>query len=516
MPFQAEVSPLAESGRCCKKMNTGIVKICYGLFLVSYSYSLTTTTNNLLFTVPEQTLKTAQGAVNKRFTFDLLFPWTIEEVTALFDSITVIVNSWKNLGFFSDESIKSELSTQLDNGIGIFAKVKKYFEYFLNLLGKKDPITKKSSCKYELEFLNKGFFTNTSIFLTNMWAKIVSSWTPDDLRKDTGKYSLILDVIQLFNYIADVWFSETYKAVNIWDSLDEGIFPEQLKGTVDIIPCLEGANIEDMQVIECENGLRELYCNIDARYPQVITPYTFTKNLNYDGVELALLPGQYLATNEEGFLKVLNCSKVDEQLGIESVIPICYENNNYEKCRLGLEGNNVEAVLENCDFNYKTPEIAIRLEDNGILVQGQELKINIGGSEVLTTLPALIYSNQQVIISDKTREIKFPAVFTFAEELVITTKLITSQIKIMKEKAYWKKLRDFFSLQDYILIGISGISIVLIFVVCFVQICCCDMKMSKMNRKIKRMKTEKQNNYKENKHLLKKVHKQKSKNSPFL
>jgi len=86
----------------------------------------------------------------------------------------------------------------------------------------------------------------------------------------------------------------------------------------------------------------------------------------------------------------------------------------------------------------------------------------------------------------------------------------------MKEKAYWKKLWDFFNLQDYILIGISGISIVLVFVVCFVQICCCDMKMSKMNKKIKKMKTEKQNNYKENKHLLKKVHKQRCKNSPFL
>jgi len=92
-----------------------------------------------------------------------------------------------------------------------------------------------------------------------MWSKIVAAWTPTELKNDTGKFSLILDVIQLFNYMADVWFSETYKAVNIWDSLDEGLFPEQLKGTVDIVPCLDGSNIEDFKIIECENDLTELF-----------------------------------------------------------------------------------------------------------------------------------------------------------------------------------------------------------------------------------------------------------------
>jgi len=48
------------------------------------------TTNNLLFTVPEQSLKTAQGAVSKRFTFNLPFDWSLEEITALFDTVDVM------------------------------------------------------------------------------------------------------------------------------------------------------------------------------------------------------------------------------------------------------------------------------------------------------------------------------------------------------------------------------------------------------------------------------------------
>jgi len=91
------------------------------------------------------------------------------------------------------------------------------------------------------------------------------------------------------------------------------------------------------------------------------------ESLNYKGVELFLDQNIYLAENSEGFLKFLNCSKVDEQLGIESVIPICYKNNQYETCRSGLEGKDIESVIKNCDFQYKTLEMAKRLEDNGNL-----------------------------------------------------------------------------------------------------------------------------------------------------
>ena len=149
-----------------------MIKILLCLYIFNQAYAPNyRTTNNLLFTVPEQTLKTAQGAVNKRFTFNLLFPWTSEEITALFDGIDVIVSSWKNLGFFSDETIKRELYNQLDNGMGVFNKVRKYFDYFKKLLSNVNPQTKKSKCTYNLEFVNKGFYTNTSIFLTNMWSR---------------------------------------------------------------------------------------------------------------------------------------------------------------------------------------------------------------------------------------------------------------------------------------------------------------------------------------------------------
>ncbi len=119
-------------------------------------------------------------------------------------------------------------------------------------------------------------------------------------------------------------------------------------------------------------------------------------------------------------------------------------------CKEGLMMDNIDKILEGCHFSYSKPPIAIRLLDEGILVQGENLTVTEDGRAIYEITPYVIYSDKQVKISKVGQELIFPALVTPSINAIVKSRLTNVNILLMKNKAFWDELSFTFNIHDYI------------------------------------------------------------------
>jgi hypothetical protein len=153
----------------------------------------------------------------------------------------------------------------------------------------------------------------------------------------------------------------------------------------------------------------------------------------YEDVRLHVQPNSLLVkafnTNK---LSILDCENILEAL------LTCTVSSDYAECLTALEQNDMDASIKSCNYEYATDAIGLRVKNEAILIQGKYLSVFQGDVAVIQNPPLLIKSNEILIVSSLTEEIRFSPAINFTSTQIETTKLSGLQIASIKLRAYWK------------------------------------------------------------------------------
>jgi len=312
------------------------------------------------------------------------------------------------------------------------------------------------------------------------------------------------DLEKTTNSICADWHNQLSDIIGELDTLDGLVFPESLKGKLETASCLtgNGHEFEQITVLSTTSIKEGFIAELDVGTPTSLKEMTHLTPIFYDGVGLRGESDKLYFVREpnETVVKLLNCS--NDLVWINDKAPICHEIPLPDLCKDGLKMDSIEKILEGCYFTYSKPPIAIRLKDEGILVQGSNLTVTEDGRAIYEATPYIIYSDKEVKISKFGQELVFPALAIPAVRSIARSRLTNLNILSMKNKAFWDELLYTFNIHDYIewiAIGIEALLAPLV----FCGICLgLKNKVTRIQQQKKLTKSKRKQNQKETKALL--------------
>jgi hypothetical protein len=119
-------------------------------------------------------------------------------------------------------------------------------------------------------------------------------------------------------------------------------------------------------------------------------------------------------------------------------------NRSTEPCSKALESENLDAIINDCNFERVPPVPVLRLHDEGILVMAPNTKIREDSRVLYQSIPIVIYSNNIITVTIDGEEMTFPPLVPIKYSQILTTRLFRIQINSLVAKVdaaeYWDNL----------------------------------------------------------------------------
>ncbi len=147
-----------------------------------------------------------------------------------------------------------------------------------------------------------------------------------------------------------------------------------------------GHEFEQITVLSTTPIKNGFIAELDIGIPNSLVELNHLTPIVYGGISLRGESEKvYFTRNPNStIVKLLNCST--DLRWINAKAPVCQEIPLSDLCKEGLMMDNIDKILEGCHFTYSKPPIAIRLLDEGILVQGENLTVTEDGRAIYESL----------------------------------------------------------------------------------------------------------------------------------
>ena len=420
---------------------------------VGIMINTTLSSSSLTFLVESSKIHVETSVKGLRVSLKFTTAISLLTVKTNFNSVTEIVTNYKALPYLQEgSSMKAKYVNALNPGVNHLTSITKLYTHLFSFTDADKNLEPKSSCLLTIHMIDSSTFVEGTKFLQAKFLELIGLETDVLMKADNTKMAALANFITSFNSICSDWHSQISNIIGELDTLDGLIFPESLKGKLEIASCLEGNGheFEQITVLSTTPIKNGFIAELDIGIPTSLVKLNHLTPIFYSGVGLrGESENIYFTRNPNStIVKLLNCST--DLIWINEKAPVCQEIPLPDLCKEGLMMDNIEKVLEGCHFTYSKPPIAIRLLDDGILIQGENLTVTEDGRAIYESTPYVIYSDKQVKISKVGQELIFPALTTPSVKTIVKSRLTQLHILTMKNKAFWDELFFNFNIHDYI------------------------------------------------------------------
>ena len=473
--------------------------ILLGMIMVSYEDEQLT----FLHPMGKLFLETSVKAV--RVSIKATTQLTTTEMSEKFLSLNTILTNYKALAIFtSTATLSTKYKTAVQPGEVYLAMAKELFTHLYTFMDSTKDVLPQSSCVYTYNLIENSVLSESEKMLKAKQAELSVLTSGLDPKADKDNQVTIESFVTMFNSVCHDWYVHISTVISNLDTLDGLKFPEKLKGHLESLACLAGNGIEfeTIKVISSTPVKQGLIIELDVGVPASQKEIVTLTPITYNGVQLRGEDENVYFTRETDstIVTLLNCTTTVEW--VNSKAPFCHKVKLEENCKAGLMTGDTTKVLKYCLFKYATPPSAIRLIDNGILIQQLGLTVTNGGKTVYNVPPYVLYSNKEVKVSSEDEELVFPALTNFLVEKTLISRLTAIDILAMHSKCYWDTLWLEFDWTEYIdwaALCLGGLLVPLTF--CGICLGCRNKVVQSMNAK-KLNKAKRKRNMRETRALL--------------
>jgi hypothetical protein len=439
----------------------GLLFIVLGLGMVGMTYQ---NVASLSFLVPSGKIFVETSVKAVRVSISAKTDLTTAEMSKYFTEINTAITNFKSAHVLtSSPTLNDTYLKAIAPGEKYLAMVYDLCIHMYTFMDTGKDLAPQSSCVFNYTLLEKSSLAEGTRVLQAKLIEIRAIITGSGVSTEEGENKILLDQFSLiFNSITMVWYTHMSTVIANLDTLDGLQFPENLKGHLETLNCIknEGAEFEQITVISSTPGNKGLTIELDIGVPMSHKEMERLTPITYNGVQLR---GEaeyiYFARDiDTTLVKLLNCTNTLKWINQHA--PVCHELPFDENCKKGLVAEDTPKVLKNCLFMYSSPPSAIRLIDNGILIQKAGLTVTDGGRTVYQSPPYILYTKKEVKVAMKGEELIFPALTIPTVENIVTSRLTALEILAMMTKCFWDTFWinfDYTEYLDWFAIGVEGI-----------------------------------------------------------
>jgi hypothetical protein len=397
--------------------------------------------------VEEGDISVTRSKTQNRASLILEAKITQTDVLASFVGLTTLSNDWRALACFVGESqLKDSLYNALDPGADQLESLKAKYLHAFTYLGS-GTAKAASNCILKMEMFNSGLLTTGTKQALSIRTGVSMTGSAADIFAKKDVLRAAADFALGYNNLIATLHSQIEESLSHINLLSEKQFPQGLRGEMDSLACLgiSGSNYEQIMISKMTRGDSSLVFELETSEPEGLSNYTKMRAVLYDDVRLYLPENSLLVrAPSTSKLTLLLCEDILD------IPPTCMINPSYEGCLNSLDQNDFFASLANCQFEYASDVIGLRVKNEGILIQGEYLSVFQGDNAVIQKPPLLITSMETITVSNLVEEIKFTPAINFTTTKIETTKLAGTEIASIKLRAYWKFFWSRVLTQEYL------------------------------------------------------------------
>ena len=411
-----------------------------------------------------------------------------------------VLQKWDNYGpFVADKGLGGEYLSLSAAGM---INVKRSLENV-------NKIMKFQDGEIQYQPLDSCVFQPTGLYLENfkrgeanlkiMFNKIDPQWTATTIKTDKSQQSILIAFASTLTDIAEQWEKSTSDLLNILESFTNNIFPNNLLGVMSKAACIgdqfEG---ENFKIKSCQSTIIGLQCKVEAYLPKEFSIVNQMHPIHYQNVRIKgeYTEQEFVKIKESAQIKLLNCT-INQWENVE--FPFCALREVEKDCAKALEVEDIDEIIESCNFTWDTPPLAINLGEGGILIQ-IEADVSTDNKIIGDDPPFIICSPDNVLIREGILELNFPPDLNISTLNVIKSKLTEDDINKLINQYQWNLFWENFSWDMWFRFGILSLQIITLPLTIFGIYMNCSQRMEL--KILKREKTQKKMNYHENKQFF--------------
>jgi len=314
-------------------------------------------------------------------------------------------------------------------------------------------------CSFTYKLVSQADLTTIVAVVKAEWAKVLNTWTVNDLKMDHDKSSTVDHAFLTFEYeLKDLQF-KLVTLLNTLDSLTSGIYPPNLQGMYYGISCLGVLKKDEVFVKTCQSYTQSVKCLVEVWYPENTQSLPLYIPVNYEGIQL-MGPN-----NEQQFVKsplgshyqALNCHTLSKFSHT-----VCQLHRLEQNCESSLVSRDLGRIVKTCKFSKIKPPSSIRLADNSILIQDKLAKVkvtgSIGSTQVMTRAPYQVHNAAEVSVESEGLTITYVDTVSTREVKITNSSvplfILQGLFDRIKYADLWKDLVTA-SIFDYSLLGLQ-------------------------------------------------------------
>jgi len=427
---------------------------------------------NIHWLIPTTTIQVESSVKILRVSIKATTNLTMVEVTEHFLEVEKLIKTYKVLGFLTVGSgLREKYINALSPGENYVSLSLPLFRHLYSFFDTTKDKKTLSNCSLEYELLNVQAIQEGLKFLHEKQSPLQVYLDEATVKADPSKLAALDTFVLAFNTICYQWYENIRLTLAELDILESLHFPESLRGRLETVHCfpVNGVEHENIKIMYIEPGKRGLNAELELSIPATTKDMEKLIPISYGGVQLRgpeshndnIFYAQTAGTNN---IQLLNCTSQMEWSSEHT--PICHDIPLNEDCLGGLQQYDTERVMKSCSFTSTFFLDIVRIKNDGILVQSPDFTVIEGGKTLYNQPPFVIFTNQELKISNKQQEFVFPANLNSEKREIITSKLSKIQVLELKAKAHWQDFTHSFNMLehiDWMAIGIEGLLTPLVF-----------------------------------------------------
>jgi len=375
------------------------------------------------------------------------------DAKAKIQTLEDMIGVYKALPYFAEGStLKTKYENALEPGSNNLKTLAKLYTQLYSLTDPSKTAKTASSCIFKYSMLDKSALVEGVKYLQGKSMELSGVTTEAAMKADTVKMGALANFITAFNSICADWVHQIANVIGELDTLESLRFPDSLKGKIEMSSCLtgNGHEFEKINVISTSPISEGFIAELDIGVPTEFKEMTHMVPIAYEGIGLK---GESEKTHfvkdiNSTVIKLVNCTS--DLIWVDEKAPICSDLELPSLCRDGLMMDNIDNIIKGCQFTYLNPPNAIRLQDEGLLIQGENFTLKEGGHDIYLPAPYIMYTDKEVIVKGLTFELTFPAFTTPKSKSILKSRLSQLQIFNLQSKAFWDHLYATFDIHEHI------------------------------------------------------------------
>jgi len=407
----------------------------------------------LEFLHPGENIEFTNKLRSERVSLTIIIDFSVAQGKQIFSRVDTLLSDWGEYPAFNDteHNIGSIFLSLIETAVRNVIIAATLLEKVVSFVDEQGTINQTYKCFYAHKMVTLEDMETQVTNLESTHKKIDKAWTAASIIADLNKDTALRNYALLIDEVAESWAKGFNEMLSTLDYLASNKIPPEIMGHYQAAKCIGNAFEEDITVLRCFGTKLGYNCDLDIDIPLTFSVVTQLEPIHYNDIRIRgdTVDQLFVTTPNANDIKLISCDHYEFHT---ENLPNCETYDLDKDCVSALKGQDYRLTIRKCNWTNSVPNMATRVKDNAILVQGvdtiSKVKQNTEYAPLTSTTPVLIQSPFDILVQQHHEEIILPALNSNLTSLLTYSRLSKEDITYLESQLTWQTFLEDFDMED--------------------------------------------------------------------